>query len=316
MMIALGAYVGLFDAARFVKSEMGILTGNEDVPEKRPFGAQIDDWWNCILMMARFGGNNGLDPHLWTIPLETMSSMNLFVTLAALSRIPFTIRIILLTLLILITVWWNWEGEFLFFAGGLLADLHLESGAGMDVPHSLQEATSITRPKKQRRVFVSSRPLCWHVPGVRPRLGRHHDSGLHLVGINQTLFMARGSPSLEICWSHNYRLGGFAFMKKHIRFFTNRFTQYLGKVSLHIYTDTLYALCGLTIDNQISFALYLMHGPVIRSLGFCYCPLYVRDRRRTRNCLRLLYRLDFDGLCYFTLHILGCRRLLSLRGYP
>src|ERR1700677_4997401 len=92
MIVALVSYVGL-DAARIVKTEMSILTRNEDVPEKLPFRAQMEQWWDCMLMMVRFGQNNGLDPHLWTIPLETLSSMNLFVTLAALSKLCFTIRL-------------------------------------------------------------------------------------------------------------------------------------------------------------------------------------------------------------------------------
>ena len=238
MMVALASYVGLFDAARVVKREMNILTGNEDVPEKMALFAQIDQWWNSLLGMVRFGALNGLDPHLWTMPLETLSSMNLFISLAALSRLRFTPRLTMLCILIFIVIWFDWEGEFLFFVGALLADLHVAyaSEPDSDVPRFLQQGPSTTR-RTQRRVLYILALFAGMFLASSPELASTTPGYVWLESIKPDSW--EGRPfwryvgAITIVWV-------VSFYEDIQPLFTSRFAQYLGKVSVPTNTKTIF----------------------------------------------------------------------------
>jgi peptidoglycan/LPS O-acetylase OafA/YrhL len=156
LIIAIASCFGVFDYARIVKDQMGVLTGNEPCPDKfQTLTAQLSQWWgNILLQINEPHRPNTLDLHTWTIPIELLSSMTLFVTVVALSRLAPRYRIAFLAVQIMFTIHWNWEGSFMFLTGMMLVDLDYAIGSS----HS-PESGLVGGPKtanKRRITYVTA----------------------------------------------------------------------------------------------------------------------------------------------------------------
>ncbi|KAI3393237.1 hypothetical protein diail_4564, partial [Diaporthe ilicicola] len=203
------------------------------------------------------------DPHLWTLPIEFTSSMVVFTFLTAFTRVHNKVRMLFAIGLAVYLQWvFVYWGMFLFLGGMFLCDLHLEfedrlwwfsprshaqdhGGSYLDgfVPQPA------TRSNTAYRVFLRAVGLLafllslWllstpedleeaiQAPGyvtltswVPPRF---QEALVIPVGAVLTVLVVDQATFLQIL-------------------FTNRFSQYMGK---------------------ISFSLYMVHGPLLYSLG-------------------------------------------------
>lgn len=205
------------------------------------------------------------DPHLWTLPIEFVSSMVVFMFLTAFTRVHNKVRMLFALALALYFQWvFVYWGMFLFLGGMFLCDLHFELEGGrlwwQPTPRSELQHQSASPlhgfvPQPTKRSSTAYRVLgravglvsfvlsLWllsmpedmeeaaQAPGyvtlaswVPPRF---QEALVVPVGAVLTVLVVDQATFLQIL-------------------FTNRFSQYMGK---------------------ISFSLYMIHGPLLYSLG-------------------------------------------------
>lgn len=205
------------------------------------------------------------DPHLWTLPIEFTSSMVVFMFLTAFTRVHNRVRMLFALGLALYLQWvFVYWGMFLFLGGMFLCDLHFEledkrlwwssarrtDSQDQDVSplhefthRPTKRTTTAYRALGRTAGLVSFVLSLWllsmpedledaaQAPGyvnltslIPPRF---QEALVIPVGAVLTVLVVDQATFLQIL-------------------FTNRFSQYLGK---------------------ISFSLYMVHGPLLYSLG-------------------------------------------------
>lgn len=242
--------------------------------------AQIADWWRCMSDLLHnafgdnfFGGNFDYDVHLWTIPVEFRSSMSLFLALLVSSCLSVGGRFLWWAVLIL----WSIDGGkwemILFYAGAALSEMDLmrtersspgpkedddgyqaEAGGWADGDDPICGLLGLGTGEKAHDMVVSAQrhALAFMVMLI----------GLFLLSYPEEL--AGISPGYGLISHLTPKSFGQAFRFWHVcgavlftyalstsklmqRPFTTAFAQYLG---------------------QISYGMYLMHGPVTHSIGY------------------------------------------------
>jgi peptidoglycan/LPS O-acetylase OafA/YrhL len=234
--------------------------------------SQFTDWLQQILIFVNvfdwslYAGSIELDRHLWTIPVEYRCSMVLFLTHIMVARMPPRLRLSVLTGLIAWGVSWNrWE-LCPFWAGMIIAELdiiRIDRAANDSIPMNLASNTPDLEKDQNREVPSTHRPARSHFTTAYwiiwvlslfllsyPDAAGHATPGyITLTSLIPASFtqMHRFWPTIGailIVWS-SCHLGLL-----RDRIFCSRPIQYLGK---------------------ISFPLYVMHGPIIHTLGYLVC---------------------------------------------
>lgn len=229
---------------------------NEMHPEKlETFSLQFYDWiWKVfefihVWSWEPFGGSTNYDVHLWTIPVEFRCSMVLFLVLMGIAKLRTWIRFVTL-----IGVSWftyrndRWE-MLLFLAGTLLAEIDLISAARKASQSSRSTGLLDSFPSKTEnflRVF-------WIALGVfslylmsQPDDGFETTPGWVYLGTlipewytdKYRFYQVLGSILFVLCANRSKYLQ---------RPFNSSCVQYFGK---------------------ISYAIYLVHGPVLHVVGY------------------------------------------------
>ncbi|POS76397.1 hard surface induced protein 3 [Diaporthe helianthi] len=191
---------------------------------------------------------NPYDPNLWTLPIEFNSSMVVFMFLAAFSRVRNRVRMAFaFALLVYFEYFWAYWALFLFLSGMLICDLHFE----IDDYH----AQSAKRGTSGDGAVL---PLWTRVPhGIVSKIARTllgsrflgRITGISLFILALWLLSLYEQEPIDTFHTH---LGAIliVFVVDHAPFlqiiFTNSFSQYLGR---------------------ISYSLYLVHGPLLWTLG-------------------------------------------------
>lgn len=227
-------------------------------------GGQLQDWmWHmfCFLHVwgwERFGGSTGLDQHLWTIPVEYRASMVLFLTMAGTAGLKTWARWAVVAGLMFFTYRSDrWE-MLLFFAGLLLAEWDLIRGAHEPttpgLPLLLPKDNTTPTLSRPRRRGEKAAVWVWTVVGVlalfllsQPNVGYEDTPGwVFLARLipdwwseKDRYWQCVGAVLLVLCVAHSPATWQ--------RLFNTHAVQYLGK---------------------ISYAIYLMHGPVFHTAGF------------------------------------------------
>jgi peptidoglycan/LPS O-acetylase OafA/YrhL len=234
------------------------LTNNKDlhrnVKEYHPMpmdtiGAELVTWiqhmfiFICPFDWTLFSGSTGYDVHLWTIPVELRASLMLFLTLVALARLRSCFRLLFLgglTLFVFLKDRWDLA---LFFSGIFIAELDI----------IMQASSAIASISTSARSPSKLRPTLWILLAI---------VSLYLMSQPDELFD---------------QTPGWRTLSKFIPgFFTQkyRFYQTLGSISLVLAVTRLPLLqkpfTGPVVQyfGKISYALYLMHGPIMHAVGY------------------------------------------------
>jgi peptidoglycan/LPS O-acetylase OafA/YrhL len=271
--IALGLYDRGF-ASMNSEDMPGFLEPQPPMVNDRSFSEQFMIW---LIMTWRWldvwnPGNHPYDVHLWTLPVEFRCSVILFMALVAFARTRPRARLGMLFGCIAYCHYTNaWEA-WLFFAGSFLAQLKMlqEEANSPPPPLGIAGITGDISEEKHEKP-TSKMDHARLVIFV---------AGLYLLSspdIQSYALEEANEPSIVSCapgycilssfsplnWPEPFRflhcIGAFlvvyATSSSHTStlrsFFDNSFSVYLGK---------------------ISFALYLVHGPVVHMLGFWFVP--------------------------------------------
>jgi peptidoglycan/LPS O-acetylase OafA/YrhL len=221
-------------------------------------GKQVSLWaWEMFRMIQIWSWDDGqgrtdLDPHLWTIPVEFRCSMILFLVTLGTARLRTHFRFLCMgaiTWFVLRSDRWDLT---LFLAGNLLAELDLIRGAhdrsardNSDSVLPSSESDSAKRTNRMRWLWVFLSIVALFLMSS-PDEGPHNSPGLIWLG---TL--------IPEWFTFKYRfwqmMGAILFVAAAARvpwwqrFFNHPAIQYLGR---------------------ISYAIYLMHGPVLHTIGY------------------------------------------------
>lgn len=247
--------------------------------------AQLSDWaWNMYNFLhiwgwEKYGGSTYYDVHLWTIPIEFRASMMLFLTMVGLCRLRTSMR---LAFLALVTVFSyrsdRWE-MVLFYVGMLYAELDIIRGAHTDpaTNAALQaqhhhQSLPTTEPSNNN----DNKPMDYvGTGGSASTLGQRSCSRLARMGWGLAAMLSLYFLSQPDVNSEN--TPGWVFLSSLIPEWVDdkyRYWQCVGAIMFVFCTARMPSLQRLFNSapvqylGRISYAIYLMHGPVLHTVGY------------------------------------------------
>jgi peptidoglycan/LPS O-acetylase OafA/YrhL len=290
--------LGLWEYQRqFITADRKYIRFDDNHFQKsESFWAQIKDWghetkaltnvfnyYNVGIMMPYY---NHYDPHLWTIPVEYRSGMLLSLIMLTFSRcrIPVRMSLMFLTMLF-VGMWERWE-LVCFLSGSLLCEIDLLMGAGSERPSFSEDE----EPKPLTQGLLDqpeSLPSSWPYPTASSsststtlfRLTSRAPSRISRITTPIAFVLGLyllSAPSLAMdsapgyIWLSSLIPSGYTDPK--------RFPYTLGAL-LVVYalmrSSTLRKPFMLSFPQylgKISFALYVVHGPMIHIVGLAVTP--------------------------------------------
>ncbi|KAK4144177.1 acyltransferase family-domain-containing protein [Dichotomopilus funicola] len=217
-----------------------------------------------------FGGSTGLDVHLWTIPVEFRCSMVVFLTVVGTARLRGGWRgLVLGGLAGFGYVSGRWE-MVLFWAGMGLAELDVVRGA-----HGTSGGSLGSGGEKGGMVNSSSRTSSPSPTTPLKHRHRHHHTLLHrafITTLSITALYLLSQPD-----ENGAETPGWVYLTSLIpQWWTDehRYWQSAGAI-LFVYAvgrsrgwQRFFTLPAMQYLGRISYALYLMHGPVMHTAGY------------------------------------------------
>lgn len=266
ILVCLGAYDSRINAKYFPFAGM-----NESQPTKVPtVWGQVKDWvWIIFNWMNPFHpGKHTYDPHYWTIPREFKYSVILFAVLAGAAKLSVRARVLLVSMLY---VWGVYITELpfaLFLAGMLCAEyiLHLEE---KKKPQFITENEELARGSDNwmGRFTRRTRWIRKHIPMWPVWLGLFLLSW-HLLGF----------PHYRPWQAPGYGFFHYISPTAHAKSETN-FWWSIGS-SIIVFPIAAAPFLQRLFDNpvsvylgHISFAVYIVHGPINHIIGYRLVPI-------------------------------------------
>ncbi|GAM85280.1 hypothetical protein ANO11243_032840 [Dothideomycetidae sp. 11243] len=256
-LVAFGTGIGLYKhAASFANVSdsdfHGLFGGwaHELTPiQKDNLWLQLKDWFFSLSDLFDFFTHfqwpaSRYDNHLWTIPVEFRCSMFLFLSQAATAFFTSRFRLTLLSIFVVGGLTWGdtWEMA-VFWAGMALCEVNTiyppVSQSYFDQPQQrnlLRRGTKISFFLLGLYLASMPRSYALYTPFYSTLAGIHIPG---LRGENQSRF-----------WQCTGCILSVSILSRSLplkRFFSNKAAKYLGR---------------------ISFALYIVHGPILRGLGY------------------------------------------------
>lgn len=234
---------------------------------------QMRDWsWNMFNFVhiwgwEKFGGSTGYDVHLWTIPVEFRASMVLFLTLIGTARLRTGVR----ALAVMLFKWFSyrngrWE-MVLFLAGMTIAEWDLIRGAHHQQRQHAQMARDIV---PVRGVVASSAEKRTNSKSQCSRLERIIPAPWFALSFVSLYLMSQPDEGYATT-------PGWVTLSSFIPGWFDdgfRFYQCLGAM-LFVLSVThsplwqrLFNTSAVQYLGRISYAIYLVHGPVLHTIGY------------------------------------------------
>ncbi|RDW88369.1 hypothetical protein BP6252_00401 [Coleophoma cylindrospora] len=225
------------------------------------FWAQFWDWTNAVWRITYSWNwditqNLPYDVHLWTIPIEMGHSLLLFVTICGLSRCKTWLRLFFLSSIMLYCLKCQHWAAFEFLGGALIAEVGLiqDARAERDANKEAADLEPAAASKGWQVFWMINFVIALFIAGW-PNNGADRTPGFrYLVPLTPDPFFSTGGDVISFFW---YALGSLQVViacqqvPAIQRLFTSSFAQYLA---------------------SISYALYLMHGPILDVLAHRWMP--------------------------------------------
>ncbi|USW51878.1 Putative acyltransferase 3 domain-containing protein [Septoria linicola] len=292
LLVMFGAFFGAFDAGRDFQDHSPWLTGWWEQHPPRfssSFAKQLRDfakmWWEWSTPFQWRLFYSEYDPHTWTIPVEFRGSMVLFVLLLASAGLKRNWRV---GLFILVTVYCfaskRWDVA-AFTGGALVAEIHIWQAAT-----SAPVADTTLLEDEEKSVALPTVAQTNPLSTTSTRSALRAKPWRYLLTTLQSLLFILALYILSFPDDAAEHTPGF-------RFLNNTLTPQMYKLgnnsNPHAYTFwhafsaifIIYSIRQLRLVNKllcmsvpqylgkISYALYLVHGPLLHSAGF---PLQVK----------------------------------------
>ena len=246
--------LGWYESTRAFANNRDML---RNVLEYHPFQhiTFSEQFWDWVYTLNNFisvwswdvyAGSTRYDVHLWTIPTEFRSSLFLFLCLTGLARCKSYLRIgALVAIAYFVLRSDRWE-LLLFLSGAILAELDLIRSARM----LARGEKEIQMGPLKKSFWVTMSMVALYLMSQPDEFGEETPGWIYLTEMIPPWFTTpyrywQSLGSVLFVWSVN----NAPFLQQP---FNTGMIQYLGK---------------------ISYALYLMHGPVIHIIGYTIEPL-------------------------------------------
>lgn len=263
----------------------------ETAPEyKETLSAQLRDWgWNMFNFVhiwgwEKYGGSTYYDVHLWTIPIEFRASMMLFLTMVGLARLRTAVRLFCLGVVMAFSYRSDrWE-MVLFYVGMLYAELDIIRGAHTNPATNAALQSSHSHHHHQPSA-LHQQTLPTYEPKPQPIID--------YVGTGQTVAAKVSSSQLgRVGWGllatlslyllsqpdvNSEHTPGWVFLSSFIPEWVEdkyRYYQIIGAILFVFCTARMPSLqrvfnsAPVQYLGRISYAIYLMHGPVMHTVGY------------------------------------------------
>ncbi|KAE8152606.1 acyltransferase family-domain-containing protein [Aspergillus avenaceus] len=261
LIVMLAVRLGVYDYSQVVLREGHTIQGtNEQHPMiMKSFQKQFWDLYATVVnLMDPWNWGlyyNYYNPHLWTIPVEFRCSIVLFLTILATSRLTTLVRMSLVSGLVWFCMRWGRWDVVLFLGGMLMAEVDLINGT-WERPTENEKPWSFRYPSKQINVHFSRRKIWMALFVIGLYFGSAPNTGYKWTPFYMWTYSITPKTYPE---PHRFpqTIGAFLIVfsinhsKEIQKIFTNPISQYLGK---------------------ISFAFYIVHGPILHSLGYSLMP--------------------------------------------
>ncbi|BDD63991.1 hypothetical protein MPDQ_006997 [Monascus purpureus] len=223
---------------------------------------QLRDWWGTVMELVNpwywHLYYNFYNPHLWTIPVEFRCSIVLFITILATSRLMVTVRMSLVACLIWFCVNWGRWDVVLFLCGMLMAEIDLINGTW-------------EHPQMQENLPAYHRNS---ISRLKRSLGAYSQNWWLAIFIIGLYFGS--SPNLGFKWTPFYMWLAKFTPKTYPE--PHRFPQTIGAVLIVFSVNHSREIQKLFVNpvsqylGRISYAFYIVHGPILHSLGYSIMP--------------------------------------------
>ena len=238
---------------------------------------QVGEWAGAMVGFVHvwdwepFGGSTRIDVHLWTIPVEFRCSMMVFLTLVGTARLGRGWRgCVVGGLVAFAYVSQRWE-MVLFYAGMALAEVDVARGAhergkgeggGDGMAAGGLPAPGIMSAPSSRSSSPSSSP-----PARRRAAKQYGWAALSVVGL---YFMSQPDE-------RGAETPGWVFLTSLIPAWWNDEHRYWQSIGAALFVlavsrspgwQRFFTLGVVQYFGRISYALYLMHGPVMHTVGY------------------------------------------------
>lgn len=248
---------GAYEAGREISNNRNIVSVIDEMHHKRlhTFGLQLLDWlqqaWRMFNVFWWGDLHNKYDVHLWTIPTEFRCSLAVFLILPAYVTVrPNMRKVFLAVLIVYVYALDRWDVA-LFYAGMLIADTAIPAWQS---PDGVEPAK-----RSQYSLIYFLRALAF---------------GISLLFLSAPDFCIRDTPGFK-----TISLLIPSSDPAPFRFIPNLGGILLVTVLAH--TDPSNRLVSLGLNSRfpqylgrISYSLYLIHGPLMHTLGYALFPLF------------------------------------------
>lgn len=243
---------------------------------------QLKDWgWNMFHFVhiwgwEKYGGSTYYDVHLWTIPIEFRASMMLFLTLIGLARLRAAWRLFFLAIVMAFSYRSDrWE-MVLFYVGMLYAELDIIRGGHTDP--STNAALQANPPPQQG--LPTSEPQPMDYVGTGSGASSSSFASKSKGGLRRLAWGLAATLSLFLLSQPDVRsevTPGWVFLSSLIPKWVDdkyRYWQCVGAALLVFCTARMPTLqrvfntAPVQYLGRISYAIYLMHGPVLHTIGY------------------------------------------------
>ncbi|KAF2430113.1 hypothetical protein EJ08DRAFT_252050 [Tothia fuscella] len=256
---------------------------------------------------------NAYDPHLWTVPFEYRSSLILSIAILAFSRCKTVARLLLVaSTIIFCGLWDRWE-LVCFLSGSLICDIDisLRTANTINTDNELEDLEdgeeklpeyselALTSPTRIYRFFSHTRRQTSHL------LRSHSKASKRWIALFTAGLYILSTPNLQIEDTPGYRWL-FIYLTPHTYTDKKRFLQSLGALF------TTWAVANSPLLQRpfnaafaqylgkISYALYIVHGPLIHIVGYSVTPnvwLHVTGMGSWGYWIGLLLSSAILGVC-------------------
>ncbi|KAL4922514.1 acyltransferase family-domain-containing protein [Aspergillus aurantiobrunneus] len=271
-LVLIAVRLGAYNYSQKILHEGHTIRGtNEQHPPimVRSLSKQLWDWYFTLArLMDPFDWAlyyNNYNPHLWTIPVEFRCSIVLFLTILATSRVKTVVRISLVSTLVWFCMRYGRWDVVLFLCGMLMAEADLIQGLWEHRP-------SPGEGDKEKRAWSS------HNRASLPQ----QRSAFHLLSRKRWIALFILGLYLGSTPNTGYKFTPFYMWTWHVTPKTypepHRFPQTLGAVMIVYSINHSKDIQKLFVNplsqylGKISFAFYIVHGPILHSLGYSLMP--------------------------------------------
>lgn len=256
-------------------------------PRLETLSEQLWDWLEHMFYFIhvwgweKYGGSTHYDVHLWTIPVEFRASMMLFLTMVGLARVRTAIRLVILAMVMTFTYKSDrWE-MVLFYVGMLYAELDVIRGAHTNPATCAalaSHAPSPLLPTTEHCSPSSDKPMDFVGRGCQQRSnGSHGTLSNRFNRFAWALFSIFSLYLLSQPDGNSENTPGWVFLSSLIPEWVEdkyRYWQCVG-AALFVFCvarmpswQRVFNSGPIQYLGRLSYAIYLMHGPVLHTVGY------------------------------------------------